>query len=143
MAGVAFRGMVSAKSISTVISVTAISGIGEKHVLMLIVTDPIPATLRLDEMSRFAAQATSWLGTCYGIGKYNRFGPRFSLYHFVLPVERTRAKPRCSTNRSGAVGLRALLGGVSLNLARSSAVVGIWPGAPVHAVPSVVWSCTG
>jgi hypothetical protein len=63
MAGVAFRVMVSAKSISTVISVTAISGIGEKHVLMLIVTDPIPATLRLDEMSRFAAQATSWLGT--------------------------------------------------------------------------------
>ncbi len=50
------RVMVCAKGVAIVIAITTVARVGEYHVLVLIVADPVAATVCLGQFSGFAAK---------------------------------------------------------------------------------------
>jgi hypothetical protein len=48
------------KRVAAVISMATVSRVGEKHIVVLVVANPLATTLGLDESSAFAAQPAAW-----------------------------------------------------------------------------------
>jgi hypothetical protein len=60
MARVTLREVTSAKRVASMIPITTVASIGEQHVLILIVADPLAAALGLHEILGRAAKAALW-----------------------------------------------------------------------------------
>jgi hypothetical protein len=61
LSGVPLVEVVGTERISTVVSVAAITSVGKQHVLVLVIADPVPTTVGLDQLYGLAAQPATRL----------------------------------------------------------------------------------
>ncbi len=65
--------MVAAERVPVMVPVATVSGIGKRHVLVLIIADPIAAARRLRQIFRLAAQAAARSGLDGLLRRFRRF----------------------------------------------------------------------
>ena len=82
----AFIVMVGTEGIAAVIPMATVTGKGEEHIVLLIITNPAAAAVRLYQVFHLAAQTTSWFVSLdfehFYLGLFD-FWP--SLGHMKLP----------------------------------------------------------
>jgi hypothetical protein len=93
--------VVGTKRISAVVSVAAIARVGKKDVLVLVIADPVPATVSLGQLSGLAAQPATRLAhrMC-----------RFAFWHLPIPL-RSNDRAKGVRRLLAASLLKASLGG--------------------------------
>jgi hypothetical protein len=68
--------------ISTVISAAAITGVGKHYIFVLVIADPVPATVGPDQLTRLAAQTAT---------RFVHQACRFDLRHFPYSSAQSKA----------------------------------------------------